>query len=115
LIRAVTHGCCTSVVVASLLMLAGSMADRLGRRRIFQAGTALFTFASLLCSLAPSIDLLVAFRALQGMGASMLNPVAMSIITNTFQEPKARAKAIGFWGAVAGLAFAIVRNSACYT
>jgi EmrB/QacA subfamily drug resistance transporter len=96
-----------TLVVASLLMLGGSTADRLGRRRTFQAGMALFTFASLLCSLAPSIGLLIAFRALQGVGASMLNPVAMSIITNTFEEPKARAKAIGVWGAVAGLSLAV--------
>jgi EmrB/QacA subfamily drug resistance transporter len=96
-----------TLVVASLLMLAGSTADRLGRRRIFQTGMALFTLASLLCSLAPGINSLIAFRAIQGMGASMLNPVAMSIITNTFQEPKARARAIGVWGAMAGLAFAI--------
>jgi len=96
-----------TLAVASLLILGGSTADRLGRRRIFQAGMALFTFGSLLCSLAPSINWLIAFRALQGVGASMLNPVAMSIITNTFQEPKARARAIGVWGAVAGLAFAI--------
>jgi EmrB/QacA subfamily drug resistance transporter len=96
-----------TLVVASLLILAGSMADRLGRHRVFQAGIALFTFGSLLCSLAPNIGCLIAFRALQGVGASMLNPVAMSIITNTFDQPKARAKAIGVWGAVAGLALAV--------
>jgi EmrB/QacA subfamily drug resistance transporter len=96
-----------TLVVASLLMLAGSTADRLGRRRIFQIGMGLFTFGSLLCSLAPSIEGLIAFRALQGLGASMLNPVALSIITNTFHDPKARARAFGVWGAVAGLAVAI--------
>jgi EmrB/QacA subfamily drug resistance transporter len=96
-----------TLVVASLLMLAGSTADRLGRRRIFQIGMALFTLGSLLCSLAPGIHGLIAFRALQGLGASMLNPVAMSIITNTFHEQKARARAIGVWGAVAGVSFAL--------
>jgi len=96
-----------TLVVASLLMFSGAMADRIGRRRVFQTGMALFTLSSLLCSVAPGIASLVVFRALQGMGASMLNPVAMSIITNIFEEPKARAKAIGVWGAMVGLAMAI--------
>ena len=96
-----------TLVIASLLMLAGSTADRVGRHRIFQCGLALFTLGSLLCSLAPSIRGLVAFRVLQGLGASMLNPVALSIITNTFQERQARARAIGTWGAVAGVSLAI--------
>ena len=96
-----------TLVVASLLILAGSTADRLGRRRIFQIGMGLFTFGSLLCSLAPSIEGLIAFRALQGLGAAMLNPVALSLITNTFHEPKERVRAFGVWGAVAGLALAI--------
>jgi MFS family permease len=84
-----------TMVVASLLMLAGSMADRFGRRRVFQTGMALFMLGSLLCSLAPNIQGLVAFRVVQALGATMLNPVAMSIIANTFHEPKARARAIG--------------------
>ncbi len=96
-----------TLVIASLLILAGSMADRFGRRRVFQLGMATFTVGSLLCSLAPSIGGLIAFRAVQALGASMLNPVALSIITNTFPEPKARARAIGVWGAVAGLALAV--------
>ena len=96
-----------TLVIASLLMLAGSTADRIGRRRMFQCGMALFTLGSLLCSVAPGIRGLVAFRAVQGLGASMLNPVALSIITNTFQEPRARARAFGTWGAVAGVSLAI--------
>ncbi len=96
-----------TLVVASLLMLAGSVSDRYGRRKIFQIGLCLFTCGSLLCSLAPSIGGLIAFRALQGLGASMLNPVALSIIANAFSEPKDRARAIGIWGAVAGLSFAV--------
>ena len=96
-----------TLVVASLLMLAGSTADRLGRRRVFQIGMGLFTLGSLLCSVAPSIRGLIAFRAVQALGASMLNPVALSIITNTFVEPKERARAIGVWGAVAGAALAL--------
>jgi EmrB/QacA subfamily drug resistance transporter len=96
-----------TMVVASLLMLAGSMADRFGRRRVFQIGMALFTLGSLLCSVAPSVQGLVAFRILQALGATMLNPVAMSIIANTFHEPKERARAIGVWGAVAGISMAL--------
>ncbi|MGB8536037.1 MAG: MFS transporter [Acidobacteriaceae bacterium] len=96
-----------TLVVASLLMLAGSISDRVGRRRVFQFGLLLFTAGSLLCSLAHSISQLVAFRALQGLGASMLNPVALSIIANAFPEPRARARAVGVWGAVAGASLAL--------
>ena len=96
-----------TLVVASLLMLAGSTADRVGRRRVFQIGMGLFTLGSLLCSVAPSIGGLVAFRAVQALGASMLNPVALGIISNTFTAPKDRARAFGVWGAVAGAALAV--------
>ncbi len=95
-----------TLVIASLLILAGSMADRFGRRRVFQLGMITFTVGSLLCSLAPSTGGLIACRVVQALGASMLNPVALSIIANTFPEPKARARVIGVWGAVAGLALA---------
>ena len=88
-------------------MLSGSTADRVGRRRTFQAGLALFTLGSLLCSVAPGLGWLVAFRMLQAVGGSMLNPVAMSIITNTFTEPAERARAIGVWGGVFGLSMAM--------
>jgi EmrB/QacA subfamily drug resistance transporter len=87
-------------------MLAGSTADRIGRRRVFQTGLALFTTASVLCSIAPSLQWLIVFRMLQAIGGSMLNPVAMSIITNTFTEPRERARAIGVWGGVVGISMA---------
>jgi EmrB/QacA subfamily drug resistance transporter len=96
-----------TLVVASLLMLSGSMSDRFGRRRVFQIGLLLFIAGSLFCSLAHTIGQLIAFRALQGLGASMLNPVALSIIANAFPSPKDRARAVGVWGAVAGLSLAI--------
>ena len=95
-----------TLVVATLLMLAGSMSDRYGRRRVFQIGLTVFTLGSLLCSLAHSIGQLIAFRALQGLGASMLNPVALSIIANAFPIPRDRARAVGVWGAVAGISLA---------
>src|SRR3984957_16681205 len=94
------------LVIASLLMLSGSVADRVGRRMVFQIGLAVFTLGSLACSVAPSLGALVAFRAVQAVGGSMLNPVAMSIVTNTFTDPKERAKAIGFWGSTFGLSVA---------
>ena len=96
-----------TVAMASLLMFSGSMADRIGRKRTFVIGLAVFSVASLLCSLAPTIELLVVFRVLQGIGASMLNPVAMSIIANTFTDPRERAQAVGVWGAVFGIAMAL--------
>jgi EmrB/QacA subfamily drug resistance transporter len=95
------------LVIASLLMLSGATGDRLGRRSVFQAGLVIFTLGSLACSLAPSLGALIAFRALQAIGGSMLNPVAMSIVTNTFTEPAERAKAIGLWGSVFGLSLAL--------
>jgi EmrB/QacA subfamily drug resistance transporter len=96
-----------ALVIASLLMFGGSTGDRVGRRRTFQAGLALFTLGSLLCSLAPSLAALVTFRMLQAVGGSMLNPVAMSIITNTFTGRAERARAIGIWGGVFGLSMAL--------
>jgi len=96
-----------TIVVASFLMLGGSTADRYGRRRVFQVGMALFTLASLSCSLAGSVGMLVAARVMQALGGSMMNPVAMSIIVHTFVDPKARARAIGVWAAVSGLAMAL--------
>ncbi|MGP3989410.1 MFS transporter [Streptomyces sp. 3N207] len=95
-----------TLVLAALLMLSGSTADRLGRRRVFRWGLALFVVGSLLCSLAPGLGWLVASRAVQAVGGSMLNPVAMSIITNTFTEPRERARAIGVWGGVVGISMA---------
>src|ERR1700735_1441879 len=96
-----------TLVVASFLMLAGSISDRFGRRRVFQIGLSVFTAGSLLCSWAGTIEQLIWFRALQGIGASMLNPVALSIIANAFPERKARARAVGIWGAVAGVSLGI--------
>ena len=96
-----------TLVVASFLMLAGSTGDRVGRRRTFQVGLAVFTAGSALCSLAPGLGWLVAFRMVQAIGGSMLNPVAMSIIANVFTDSRERARAIGVWGAVFGLSMAL--------
>src|SRR5579875_2723091 len=95
-----------TLVVASLLMLSGSLADRLGRRRVFQTGLVLFTTGSLLCSLAPGLGWLVGFRMLQAVGGSMLNPVALAIIASTFTQPRQRARAMGMWASVVGVSLA---------
>ncbi len=87
-----------TLVLASLLMLSGATADRVGRRRTFQVGLAVFTVGSGLCSLAPGLGWLIGFRMMQAIGGSMLNPVAMSIITNTFTDRAERARALGAWG-----------------
>ena len=94
-------------MLASLLMLSGSTADRLGRKRVFQVGLALFSVGSLLCAVAPNLGTLIAARVLQAIGGSMLNPVAMSIIRNVFEEPRERAQAIGVWGGVIGISMAL--------
>jgi EmrB/QacA subfamily drug resistance transporter len=96
-----------TLVIACLLMLSGSLADRFGRRRVFQIGLTIFSIGSLLCSIAPGLGWLVAFRAMQAIGGSMLNPVALSIIFHTFSDPKSRARAMGVWGSVFGLSLAL--------
>ncbi|HEX5303218.1 MAG TPA: MFS transporter [Streptosporangiaceae bacterium] len=96
-----------ALVLASLLMLSGATADRVGRRRVFQIGLATFTAGSALCSLAPGLGWLVTFRMMQAVGGSMLNPVAMSIITNTFTGKAERARAIGVWSATYGLSISL--------
>jgi len=95
-----------TLVIACLLMLSGSLADRFGRRRVFQVGLVTFSIGSLLCSVSGSLGMLVAFRGLQAVGGAMLNPVAMAIIASTFTQPAGRARAIGVWGSVVGLSLA---------
>lgn len=96
-----------SVVMAGLMMLFGSAGDRWGRKRMLVAGLAVFSAGSLASSLAPSIAALVAFRAVQAVGGAMLNPVAVSIITNTFTDPRERAQAVGVRGALYGISLAL--------
>ncbi|MER5618074.1 MFS transporter [Streptomyces sp. NPDC002215] len=96
-----------TLALASFLVLAGSTADRVGRRRSFQFGLAVFGLGSLLCGLAPSIDWLIAARALQGLGGTMLNPVALAIVATVFTDPAERAKAIGVFGSITGLSLAL--------
>jgi len=95
-----------SLVFGSLLLLGGRAADLLGRRRMFLAGLGVFTAASLASALAGSAGVFFAARAGQGLGAAMLSPAALSILTTTFQGPE-RTKALGVWGAVGGAGAAI--------
>jgi EmrB/QacA subfamily drug resistance transporter len=94
------------LVLTSLLILAGTTADRVGRRRVFVTGLVVFGLGSLLCGLAPSTAWLVAARVLQGVGGAMLNPVALALIVSVQPTPAARARAIGAWSAVSGLGIA---------
>ncbi|HEY3558112.1 MAG TPA: MFS transporter [Kribbella sp.] len=96
-----------TLVLASFLMLAGSTADRFGRKRMFRIGLIVFGLGSLLCSLAPGIDALIAARAVQAVGGTMLNPVAMAIVVTVFPDRAERARAIGIFGATAGLSLVL--------
>src|SRR2546429_7470690 len=91
-----------SMPFGGFLLLGGRMADLLGRRLIFLVGLTLFTVASLLCGLAWNIGLLIAARAVQGVGAAIISPAALSIVSTTFEEGADRNKALGIWGALGG-------------
>lgn len=95
-----------SLTFASFLLTAGMLGDRLGSRRIFLAGLSAFTCASALCGLAPTLLALQLFRLLQGLGAALMVPASLALISHTFPEPAARARAIGLWGSIAGIAAA---------
>jgi EmrB/QacA subfamily drug resistance transporter len=92
-----------ALTFAGLLLLGGRAADLLGRRRVFMVGVVLFTVASLLCGLAWSDEALIGARAFQGIGAAVMTPSALSIITTTFDEGPERNKALGIWGALGGI------------
>ena len=91
-----------SILFGGVLLLGGRLADLLGRRRVFMAGLALFTVMSLLDGLAWSEGSLIVFRSLQGLGAALLSPAALSILTTTFAEGRERNLALGIWGGVSG-------------
>jgi EmrB/QacA subfamily drug resistance transporter len=90
------------LVFGGFLLLGGRMADLLGRRRVFMGGLVLFGLASLVGGLATTDTMLIAARAVQGLGAAILSPAALSIVTTTFREGSERNRALGIWGAVAG-------------
>jgi EmrB/QacA subfamily drug resistance transporter len=96
-----------ALTFGGFLLLGGRTADLLGRRRVFMIGVALFTTASLLCGLSTSEGMLIGARAVQGLGAAILSPSALSIITTTFEEGAERNKALGIWGAMGGSGAAV--------
>ncbi|WP_449281830.1 DHA2 family efflux MFS transporter permease subunit [Leucobacter sp.] len=96
-----------TVPFASLLITSGALADRFGRRRIFRIGLVVFGASSLVCAAAPTPEFLIVARAVQGVGASMLTPVALAIVVNAIPDPRERAQAIGVWGAMFGLSMAV--------
>src|SRR6478735_7373629 len=96
-----------ALTFGGFLLLGGRTADLLGRRRVFMSGVALFTAASLLCGLSTSEGMLIGARAVQGLGAAILSPAALSIITTTFDEGSERNKALGIWGAMGGSGAAV--------
>jgi EmrB/QacA subfamily drug resistance transporter len=94
------------LTLASLILLGGSLGDRYGRRRVFVLGVGLFTAASLLCAVAPSVELLIGARLLQGIGGALLTPGSLAIIEASFR-PGDRARAIGAWSGLGGVATAL--------
>jgi EmrB/QacA subfamily drug resistance transporter len=96
-----------ALTFGGFLLLGGRAADLLGRRRVFMFGVGLFTLASLACGLSNSEGALIAARAVQGLGAAILSPAALSIISTTFEEGSERNKALGIWGAMGGSGAAV--------
>src|SRR5215831_12806359 len=96
-----------AITFGGFLLLGGRLADLLGRRRLFLIGVVIFTVASFFCGLAWSEGVLIASRAVQGLGAAIISPAALSIIITTFEEGPERNKALGIWGAVGGSGAAV--------
>jgi len=96
-----------SIAFGGFLLLAGRAADLLGRRRVFVVGVVVFTVASLVCGLAQSEGMLIVARAVQGLGAAIITPAALSIVMTSFEEGAERNKALGIWGALGGSGAAV--------
>src|ERR1041385_8345263 len=96
-----------AITFGGFLLLGGRAADLLGRRMVFIVGVVLFTAASLVCGLAQSDGMLIASRAVQGLGGAIISPAALSIVTTTFEEGPERNKALGAWGALGGSGAAV--------
>src|SRR5437764_6007857 len=96
-----------AIAFGGFLLLGGRAADLLGRRRVFFVGVTLFTIASLVCGLAQSEGMLIASRAVQGLGGAIISPAALSIVMTSFEEGPERNKALGVWGALGGSGAAV--------
>ena len=95
-----------TIVFASLVLTAGAVGDRFGAKRLYQIGLALFTGASLLCGLAPSVGALIGLRMLQGVGAAVMLPASLALLSHAFPDARARARAVAFWASIVSLGFA---------
>src|SRR3954451_17869069 len=93
-----------TITFAAFILSAGAVGDRIGARRVFVAGFALFTAASAMCGLAPSLGALVAARAVLGVGAAVLVPCSLILLNHAYREPHERARAVGYWAAGASVA-----------
>jgi MFS family permease len=96
-----------AITFGGFLLLGGRAADLLGRRRVFMVGVVVFTLASFLCGFAWSEGVLIGARAIQGLGAAIISPAALSIVTTIFPEGAERNKALGIWGALGGSGAAV--------
>ena len=95
-----------TIVFASFLLACGALADRFGAKRCYQMGLFLFTGMSLLCALSPGIGFLIGARSFQGLGAAVMLPASLAVLTHTFPNPEERARAVSFWAGVVSLGFA---------
>src|SRR6202051_2885579 len=93
-----------TIAFAGFILTAGALGDRIGAKRIFIAGFAIFTAASVACALAPNATLLIAARAVQGLGAAFLVPNSLALLSHAYPDDKARGRAVGIWAAGASLA-----------
>src|SRR4029453_18384928 len=94
-----------TIVFASLVLTCGALGDRYGARRLYQLGLALFTAMSLACALSPSVAFLILFRMAQGLGAAMMLPASLALLSQLYPDPRARARAVSFWASMVGLGF----------
>src|ERR1700742_3417587 len=95
-----------TLAFAALILSAGALGDRVGAKRMFIGGFALFTLASAACGLAPLLGVLIAARAIQGVGAAMLVPCSLDVLNHAYDDPRARARPVGLWAAGASVALA---------
>src|ERR1700689_1508032 len=93
-----------TIAFAAFILTAGALGDRIGAKRVFMAGFAIFTAASVACALAPSAALLIAARAAQGLGAAILVPNSLALLSHAYPDEKGRGRAVGIWAAGASLA-----------
>lgn len=93
-----------TIAFAALILTAGTLGDRVGAKKVFSAGFAIFTAASLACALAPSVPILIAARALQGVGAAVLVPNSLALLNHAYPDERRRGRAVGIWAAGASLA-----------